>query len=199
MIALAYGLSMDMIVGQPNWMATGDRFDLEAKVEDPRSVTESQLLSMLQALLVDRFELKFHGETHEMPGFALVVAKDGPKLRESESSGDRNLVLTAGGSEGGPHRGDQPDAVKHGAEGMLMTLVGQKLSTTDLAGALSPFAHGHVLDETHLTGLYDVKLTWESGESLSSPLQGQLGLRLEPRKVPVKFFIIDHAEKPETN
>jgi uncharacterized protein (TIGR03435 family) len=69
----------------------------------------------------------------------------------------------------------------------------------DLITRLTPFVHAHILDETNLTGSYDIKLSWESGESLAGPLQNQLGLRLEQRKVPVEYFIIDSAEKPAQN
>jgi uncharacterized protein (TIGR03435 family) len=194
MIGVAYGLSMDMVIGQPDWMAGGDRFDLEAKVEDPRSATESQLLSALRSLLSERFNLKFHRETREMPGFALVVAKGGPKMQESREDEERKPVKNPVKPEG------ESEALKKGgAEGAPRMIAGQKTSMSDLIRILTPLVHAHILDETHLTGLYDFKLQFEAGESISGPLQDQLGLRLENRRVPVLYFIIDSAERPTQN
>src|SRR5215831_7498359 len=66
MIGFAYGVTMDMLKGGPEWVAQGDdRFDIEAKVEDPSTATEAQLKQMFQALLAERFKLKFHRETRE--------------------------------------------------------------------------------------------------------------------------------------
>src|SRR5947199_1362829 len=66
--------TMDRIKSGPDWIASGDeRFNVEAKAEDPTKTTEKQLLVMLQALLVERFHMKFHREPAEVPGFALTV------------------------------------------------------------------------------------------------------------------------------
>jgi len=87
LISIAWDLSsMALIQSGPDWIARGDeRFDIVAKAEDPAKATEQQLHSMLQALLVERFQLKFHRETKEMPGFALMAAKNGAKLQTSKS------------------------------------------------------------------------------------------------------------------
>ena len=70
-------------------------FRSEAKAENPARTTEAQLIAMLQKLLVDRFKLKLHREVREMPGFALVVAKSGAKLRSSENS-ERKSTTSVG-------------------------------------------------------------------------------------------------------
>jgi len=86
-----------------------------------------------------------------------------------------------------------------GAQPPLITLLAQKISMARFAQLIHGFARGHVFDQTNLKGLYDVKLVLESGEAPSAPLQEQLGLKLEPRKGPVEYLIIDYAEKPSAN
>ena len=58
-----------------------------------------------------------------------------------------------------------------------------------------------VIDKTSLTGIYDFKLSWDetAGPSIFTALQEQLGLRLEPQKVPVSFFVIESAQRPTAN
>ena len=79
LIGIAYGVTMADLRTGPDWIQRGDlRFNVGAKAEDPRA-TERQLLSMLQNLLVERFQLKFHNETREVADFVLTVASGGPK------------------------------------------------------------------------------------------------------------------------
>jgi len=79
-IGIAYRVSMQVLETGPDWVQRGDlRFDVEAKAENPASATRQQLLTMLQNLLVERFQIKFHYVTKEEPGFALVVAKERPE------------------------------------------------------------------------------------------------------------------------
>ena len=81
------GGSIDqLITGGPNWVGT-DTFDIEAKAEDPEHTSQDQLRVMLQNLLIERFNLKFHREKKEMPGFDLVVAKSGLKMKPAEGAG----------------------------------------------------------------------------------------------------------------
>jgi len=70
-----------------------------------------------------------------------------------------------------------------------------------ITDALSRFSPGPVVDETGLKGTYDFKLSWDeaNGPSLFTAVQEQLGLRLNPRKVPVSFFIFESAQRPTGN
>jgi uncharacterized protein (TIGR03435 family) len=87
MMAIAFGSPLMRISGFPDWDGP-NRFDIQAKVEDPSTATEKQLYDMLQAFLIERFKLSLHRETKEVPAFALVVAKNGPKnLHPSEQEG----------------------------------------------------------------------------------------------------------------
>jgi uncharacterized protein (TIGR03435 family) len=85
MIGVAWGLPMRLIKGEPNWPDGTDRFSVNTKAEEPVKTTQAQLLDMLQALLIDRFQLKFHREKVEQPGFALVVGKKGPKMKPAKA------------------------------------------------------------------------------------------------------------------
>jgi len=187
MIGIAFRVgSMGYIKGGPDWLMSGvDRFSVDAKAEDPTKATEDQLLQMLQALLIERFKLKFHLETKDMPGYALVVAKNGPKLQAAKGE-DVEFSFGAGGkpTPGGP-----------------TCLTARKWPVSMLATILTQTGQGPAVDKTGLTGEYDFKLCWNDtdGPSLFSALQEQLGLKLEAQKVPVSLFIVESAQKPSEN
>ncbi len=187
MINIAWGLrSMLAIKGGPDWVLGGfDRFSLEAKAEDPAKATEAQLSEMLQNLLVERFKLKFHYETAERAGFSLVVGKNGPKLGSAKGE-DVTLDF---GAQGKPGRGGP------------VNLTLRKYSLAALANLLSQVGPGPVVDKTALSGEYDFTLAWDetNGPALTTAVQEQLGLKLEPTKVSVSTFVIDSAEKPEVD
>jgi uncharacterized protein (TIGR03435 family) len=93
MLGLAYKLPyIEMLKGGPAWAREeGIKFKLDAKAEDPEKATDAQLYRMLQQLLIERFKVKLHTETPDVPGFALVVVKNGPKLQEAK--GDEPLYF----------------------------------------------------------------------------------------------------------
>src|SRR5689334_4993236 len=78
---------------QPGW--SGGRVNIEAKAEDPSTATESQLQTMLQTLLTERFRLKLHRESQQADGYALVVGRNGSKLKVSTS--ERGFLTILGG------------------------------------------------------------------------------------------------------
>lgn len=174
--------SMAQISGGPDWIK-GDRFNIDAKAEDPTKATEQQLLEMLQALLTERFSLKLRREMKDMPGYALVVAKNGPKLHESK------------GREVSYHFGPNPKPGRG-----PNTLTARTHSVTMLANILTMFGDP-VIDKTGLSGTYDFTLSWDEtdGPTLGTALQEQLGLKFESQKVPVPFFIIESAKRPGEN
>lgn len=201
MIGVAYDITMDMLKGGPDWVAGGnDRYDLEAKAENPSTATEADLQIMLQRLLADRFKLKFHRETQEIDGFALVVAKNGPKIRLAGPDEEERIALGAGN---GGDPGDAKRAAFEGGKGGVpvpIMLSIQKVSMARLAQLLQLFSRtGHIADATNLKGFYDGKLTIESGEAVNGPLQEQMGLKIEPRKIPVEMFVVESAERPTAN
>jgi uncharacterized protein (TIGR03435 family) len=202
MIGVAYNIEMDMLKGGPDWVAGGDdRYDLEAKADDPSTATETELLLMLQRLLADRFKLKFHRETNEVDGFELVIAKNGPKVRQAGPDEEEKIALgVAGNQDIGEAKKAASEGDKEGARPVPMMLSVQKVSMQRLAQLLQFFQRGgHIVDATNLKGFYDARLVVESGQAVNGPLQEQLGLKLEQRKIPLEMFVVDYAEKPAAN
>ena len=142
----------NQIFGEPGWLKN-ERWDIEAKVAGEDVATLSKLTfdqrqSMFQQVLTDRFALKLHHETREMPVYALVVAKGGSKLTESKP--DPNAP---GGATTGPGRR------------MMMgrgRLDGQATTIDFLVSALSGQAGRTIIDKTGLTGRYDFSLSWST-------------------------------------
>ena len=204
MIGIAYDVSMDMIQGGPSWLMTGERFDVEGKAVDPATTTERQLIEMFRSLLADRFQLKFHREKREMPGQAMVIAKNGHKMqptRNVETTPPRALS-TPNGKFSYAIVGVQNalvEDVKGAALRPVITITAQGASMDEFIAALRLFDGSRVVNETGLTGSFDFKLTFETGQLLTGPMQEQLGLRLESRKVPVDYFIVESAQRPTEN
>jgi uncharacterized protein (TIGR03435 family) len=202
LILMAYNITVRQISGQDPLLS--ERYDIAAKAE--HAVSRDQMLRMLQALLAERFKLVVHRETREVPVYALVVGRRGPKLHHSDPSrGEVINPLTSTGAGG--------TELKSGH------LVFKDESMSDFAWALSRMnATGDrvVLDNTGLNGTYDFELTFEpsqrlpgaevpgaatsiEGPSIFDAVQEQLGLKLESKNAPVEFFIIDHVERPSAN
>lgn len=186
MVGIAWDITMPMLKTGPDWIQRGDeRFNLEAKAENPTKTTEKQLLEMLRALLIDRFEMKFHLEPVMLPGFGLTVAKGGSKLKPSASQDPDESFGGAGkpGRNGG-------------------TFTARRYSMHEFVRMLSVFGdRGPGVDRTGLSGLYDFTLTWdnEAGPTLETALREQLGLRMESEKVSTSYFVIDSAKRPSAN
>jgi uncharacterized protein (TIGR03435 family) len=183
LIADAYDLRSDQISGGPSWVRA-DRYDVDAKAEGDAALTKVQQQQMLQALLADRFQLKVHHETKEMPVYALVAVKNGSKLKEN--SADATGPNFVRGTTAGMHM-----EASHG-------------TMENLARQLSFSAGRPVMDKTGLTGFYAFTLDWTSATDSDLPsvftaVQEQLGLRLESQKAPVEMLIIDQAERPSEN
>jgi uncharacterized protein (TIGR03435 family) len=182
----AYKVQRYQITG-PDWIDTA-LFDIAAKI--PNGASRDQVPLMLQALLADRFKLALHRETKELPMYALVVAKNGPKFKTSESESG----ITSNSSRTHWH-------------------VTANVSMRGFAEFLTEEAGRPVVDQTGLTGSYDLTLDWApdnavatpdapndsaAGPSLFTALQEQLGLKLDSTKGPVEILVIDRAEKTPT-
>lgn len=178
----------DRILGGPKWLDE-KHYDIDARAEHP----DGGIMNMLQALLAERFHLSLHNETRLLPGYALVITKSGMKARRSAPDTPANRLNTTNGSRG------RMDA--------------SALSMEALAARLVGYLNARVMDATGLPGYFDFGLRWNpddsqadgppsngpDGPSLFTALQEQLGLKLEPRKVPTDMLIVDHAELPSEN
>ena len=188
-VRFAYDVELYQILGGPSWAST-QSYDILAKAEDRAS--NSQLKLMLQALLADRFQLKLHRETKDLPVYALVIAKGGPRLKKSATGTEYSRRF------GGGH------------------FTATKESMAHLAVWLSNQVGDTVLDMTGLTEDYDITLEWSPSDGqpatrdgvlgaqsirfvLAGAMEDQLGLKLEPKKLPTNVLVIDHAEKPSEN
>jgi uncharacterized protein (TIGR03435 family) len=162
------------ISGGPAWV-TSDYFNFEGKAEDPATTTEADLLKMLQSFLTTRVKLQHHIEQRQVQGFVLRSGKNKPNMKPSE--------------------GDAAPVVRFGP-GAKCTA--QHATMGYFANSIRGMARGPVTDETGLTGSYDFSFEWTPNDpgSFISEMQAQLGLRVEPVKVPAEFLVVDHAEKP---
>jgi uncharacterized protein (TIGR03435 family) len=158
-IRIAYRVK-DYQVESPDWVAS-ERFDIAAKL--PAGATREQVNDMLQNLLVDRFKLTFHRTKKDFPVYALVVAKGGAKLKESDLNG-----MSASDFSKGPDNvaasGSAAGVSVDLGRGSSFTFANNKLEVKRLPAArfsdlLARFVDRPVVDMTNLTGIYDYDIT----------------------------------------
>jgi uncharacterized protein (TIGR03435 family) len=171
LIRAAYRVKPYQISG-PDWMRE-QRFDIVAKLPDGAS--PDQVPEMLQALLAERFSLKVHRESKEHSVYALVVGKNGPKLKESAPGADappgdapnggiaidtpKGQIRVANGGRGALITGGPSGATRVSVgQGGTMHFEASKMTTAGLADMLSPFLDRPVEDMTELKGTYQVSL-----------------------------------------
>ena len=197
LIAAAYDIKLFQISGGPAWMGS-DLFEITAKAES--SADYDKVMLMLQSLLAERFHLVIRRETKEMPLYALLLAKGGPKFKEAKEPPSGRTIVRRG------------------------LLSGEGIGMTAFIGPLSSFLGRSVVDKTGLTGIYDLKMQWQPDENqvamfqamgvpegfgapppdplgpmLFTALQEQLGLRLESQRGPVEVLVIERVQKPTEN
>jgi uncharacterized protein (TIGR03435 family) len=204
LIAQAYGLRPDQVVGVPYQITT---YDILAKADSPAEAHIATLDSkqqqleqhhMLQAMLADRFKLQVHSESRTVRSYDLIAGKLGPMMNlaaAEEASGVDNKNLSPLSLSGDSAAGF--DCLAQGA------------SMTDLASLLSEQFNRPVFDRTGLTGRYDFELryrgliahdrdfpTMDALPPLDQAIQWQLGLRLRPTRGLELFLVVDHVDKP---
>jgi bla regulator protein blaR1 len=216
LIQQAWDVRGFQISGGPGWLDT-ERYDITAKGDGPglseeemgklpeaqRNKLMEEILMRLRALLADRFQLKPHRDTKELPVYALIVAKGGPKIQPAKEDG----------SPGGQMSMRRSGA---GAE-----ITGNKVPLSHLVHLLSDLAGRTVLDKTGLKENYDFKISFapdrglgqqppgpgddrqppaeSDGPSIFTALQEQLGLKLDAQKGPVEVLVIDSVQKASAN
>lgn len=213
LIQAAYELQDDRVYGGSEWLSA-DLYDINAKI-DPATVAKLKELSedqrsfarrrMLQSLLADRFQLRVHRDTKELPVFALLVAEGGPKLKEATPG---NTYPDGIKAPDGKPAGPGMMAGGPSADGASL-LTAQAVSMSKLVQRLSWQSDRTVLDMTGLRGNYDFTLQWKTDSSSAGGASGadpaffaaiqQLGLKIEPQKALMEVLVIDHAEQPREN
>jgi uncharacterized protein (TIGR03435 family) len=219
MVQVAYGVRNFQILGGPGWLGTM-QYDIAAKAapssaketgagknvdqltDDERKASGERLRALLRSLLADRFQLKVHRETKELPLYYLTTARGGPKLKSNNGASDISGGLRLGTG----------------------FLAGSQERVEFLAQTLSQIVGRPVLDRSGLMGKYDFELRWTPeqgsangplGDALppaSDPMpddpnlptiftavKEQLGLKLDSGKGPAEVIVIDHIEKASEN
>lgn len=250
LICKAYDVKQFQVQG-PSWLnnqMSTQRFDVMAKM--PEGATKEQVPQMLQALLAERFKLEVHKEKKEQAVYALVVAKGGPKMKESDPLPGA-LPPEAGGPTAASSGSNQV-TINQSAKGVVTSDgegTQQKMTMADgkmhleisrapigkFADGISPLLDRPVVDMTELKGRYEITMEISmqdmmnaarklgapvpnaapasgggdaarpadaagdpAGGSIFASIQA-LGLKLEPRKLPLDLIVIDKVEKMPTD
>jgi len=202
MLKLAYNVHANQIAGAPSWIDS-ERYDTVGRSNTPGEPSRDQMKLMVRKLLVDRFQLRFHTEKKELPVYAMVVARGGPKI--AVSAGDPNAFPGIG----------------FGREPGVITLMGRNTGLNGVANGLqSNILDRPVVDQTGLTGRYDFQLRFtpdpiqlanfggvpaaDSADPNPPPdiftaFEQQLGLKLQATKAFVDVMVIDRIERPSPN
>jgi len=201
LMMFAYSIQMKQITGAPDWIEK-DRYDIDATPDVEGTPTADQVRIMIRKLLAERFQLKFHHEKKEMSAFVLTVGKDGAKLQPTHPNGNLHGV----GMQAAP------------TGAMLFAYNAPIAGFTNFLQSL--VLDRPVVDQTGLTGRYDLNVTFtldesmfnghppafpkpadgvEAAPNLFEAIQEQLGLKLTPEKTQVDVLAVDHVEKPSAN
>lgn len=184
LITQTYRMKEYQVVGGPSWIES-DRWDIEGKAAGPATVRE--MIPMTEALLADRFQLRFHRETRQLPAYRLTVAKGGLKIAPAHPQDAEHWWGTRPGPGSLEMRG---------------------ATIQEFAWWLSAQLNQPVIEGTGLTGRYDLKLEWAEDDNaltdaakwpVFEAAERQLGVRLEATKGPVEVLVIDQVQKASVN
>ena len=199
-IVYAYHINGYQLIGSPN--TDYNWYDIDAKIG--RDATDDEVRLMFQSLLQDRFKLKAHRETREIPEYELTIAKRRPKMTPSTS--DEPMKLEIEGKQiSWPKGGCGNTAWVEGSH-----LICHGAPMEKIVAAISGEMRNPVADRTGLRGTYDLNLIFipenrkagpddVAGPSLEDALQTDVGLKLKKGKGPVEVLVIDHMEEPTKN
>jgi uncharacterized protein (TIGR03435 family) len=202
LIKFAYNMHAHQISGGPAWLES-DKYDVVGRPDTPGQPNRDQMKLMIQKLLADRFQLKFHIEKRELPVYAMVVLKTGAKIAVSE--GDPHAFPGIGFAQG-------PGVI---------SLIGRNTGFDGVANGLqSNILDKPVVNQTGLTGRYDftLKFTPDATQMANFGVQGggnagdldappdiftafqqQLGLKLQSTRAAVDVIVIEKIERPSPN
>ena len=214
------------VLGAPGWVDS-DSYDIQAKPAGNATV-DQMYGPMLQVLLEDRFQLKIHRESRELPVYTLTVAKSGDRLQTSK--GGSCVSLDPSHPPAQPEPGQPPTrfcgrtSIRRNGAKMTVDAFGISMALfagTTLSTRLN--LDRPVIDKTGLQGIFDLHLEFaaenaasgldragadnpggpaapmDTGPSIFTAIQEQLGLKLSPDKGPVDVLVVDHVEKPTEN
>jgi bla regulator protein blaR1 len=235
LIEYAYGIPWtagrnERVLGGPRWI-DNNRYDVDARIDQSlvarfeklsHEERKEQMSLMMQSLLADRFKLKVHVQSAELPIYALMFATGGPKLTVTKD------VPTTTGEDQPPSKVGVPMRAEDVRKGILVLYRGQAAEMTAKAATLdelvqwlagySEIGGRTVVNRTGLPGPYDFTLRWTrerliaqgpldgsapsnvpEAPGLFTALQEQLGLRLMSTKGLVQVLVIDHIDLPSQN
>jgi len=207
----------DQIVGLPGW-AMADRFDIQAKAEGGGRMGEDQIQRLLQELLAERFALKLHYETRNLPVYELVVSKAGkmhPATDQTPATVTRQQPPSGVINDASlPPRGT--GRMKMTDSGVIVVATAVPIAT--LIGMLQGQFDRAILNKTGLNGLFDIRLefaresttpapiqqnagipTLSTGATVYAAIEEQLGLKLRAVKAALPLLVVDSLEKPTPN
>ena len=199
LIASAYSVDANNILGGPSWLET-DHFDIYANA--PPKTSSDTVKLMLRTLLADRFKLVLHTDSKPLPAFVLSAGKGEPKLTPADTSVDSNCKYV-----------DPPPNLPQGTVPYI-TFTCHNTTMATFAENIHNWAGGYltspVVDSTGLKGSWDFDIKWTGkgglaragadGISIFDAVDKQLGLKLEAKTAPLPVVIVDSAiEKPTPN
>jgi uncharacterized protein (TIGR03435 family) len=212
LIIWAYGVKWDRVVA-PEWLET-TYVDIQGKMPDRAKKDQAPL--MLQRLLADRFKMSVHTEDREQSVYALVIGKNGLKMKEQEPTAQQDAPPAPGSTTVGlpgnefnvsPNGTMSGQGLKMSRDRNGMHVEASKISA--VIDFLSEMVERPVIDKTNLKGVYAIRLDISMEEMMQSDQAGdpetvflnaveKLGLKLEPQKGAVEMLVIDHIERTPT-
>jgi bla regulator protein BlaR1 len=209
-----------MVVGGPDWIQNNS-YDLQAKLPEKlpaytlaqlRDGEAPEISAMLQSLLADRFNLKYHRATRQLPVYVLTQVRKSSKLepakhemrqqKDGSAVMDRSLIWT----------------FPRGANGQInfnqstVQMIVKNRTIQELTDTLSGAMDRPVLNRTGLTGEFDITLQYDRdvdsdvddfgatfGPSMMKAFDRELGLKFEGTKGPIEILVIDHIDRPSPN
>jgi len=201
LINLAYWIHPKQLTGGPAWTES-DKFDVAGKPDAPGQPNVDQMKMMIQKLLADRFQLKFHYEKRDLPVYAIGTAKTGSKLIKSQDD----------------PKGIPGWSIQRTPSGTRITFRNAPIS--QVTAVLQNSMDKPVVDQSGLSERYDFTVTFtpdpaqaallggapppgadnpDAAPDLFTAFQQQLGLKLESTRAPVEVMVIDKVQKPSEN
>lgn len=187
LIEWAYGIQPFQHGGGPSWLGA-DRYDIMAKAAG--NASDAQMKLMMQTLLAERFQLKFHRESKTLPVYVISLGSTPPKLYPPKDDETHNIRVT-------PQKDSDQKVVS-------FHVVATRFTLKELTDTFARQLGRVIVDETGLTGEFDFTLDMTPDDERPNPLdpslimkamREQLGLMLTTQKAAVDFFVVDGAEK----